>query len=577
MICPTLPICRGRRGDAADPLAVGPSLRVADGNRIPCQLAGNHGIVLVYYSQEARMYAMVVALSVASLLLAQQITMAPKQGKIALYMLINWVMLGLQYYSALLILAEGIFVLVWLSVQRPPLRHWVRSGLALALTALPLLLWMAFAPGFRATVTSVLNGAQQAQPSILTFLDMLWRDLSFAAIRWQNAEAVWGYVLLPLSLLGFVVLFMPKVKRPWHDQQRHLHRGILLLLACLVPVGVTLLLSRTLATRYILYIMPPLLLALAAGITWLARWHWILGGAALLVALTPTALALPHYFGPYQKSAYREMTIYLTANRQPDETILLEGPRQHLLAKYYLPTVSGFLTAPMIDLPSYWPVNAPPVVPEEMDDVLQQALRDHPGLWLSLTAENEVDPGEFVSKYLTAVAFQRDCQAWLDVRLCHFISPQFVQPQVKNRPTALFGESLLLEETSVAFLAAHGTGPAYLLTTLTWLAQTKPGSDYRVTLRLLDATGTVVSQRDDFPIGPLLPPSTWNAGDVKPGYLALPIPTNSAPGTYQLTVNLYDPVTLAPVSHHTPDESATDAALIVAKITIGDTIEWAEK
>lgn len=552
-------------------------LRLTAGTALLAALLAATAPVLVYYSQEARMYAFVVALSVASLLLTHQMTVAPKADQILLYGLVNWTMLGLHYYSALLIAAEGIFLLVWLGGQRRPLRYWVSNGLALALTALPLLLWVAFAPGFHDTVTSVLSDRGYIQPSFPAFLDTLWRDLSFAAIRWPNTEAVWGYVLLPLILLGFIILFRPGAEKPWRHHQEHGLRGTLLLLACLVPVGLTLLLSRTLATRYILYIMPPLLLALAAGITWLGQLHWSLGGVALLVALTPTALALPHYFGPYQKSAYREMITYLTAHRQPDETLLLEGPRQHLLAKYYLPAESSFLTAPTIDLPDYWPVNALPVVPEEMDDVLQQALRDHPGLWLSLTAENEVDPGEFVAKYLTAVAFPRDCQAWLDVRLCHFVSPHFVQSQVKNAPAALFGESLLLQEASVAFLAARGAEPAYLLTTLTWLAQTKPSNDYRVTLRLLDAAGTVVSQRDDFPIGPLLPPSTWNAGDVKPGYLALPIPPNSAPGPYQLTVNLYDPVTLAPVPHHTPNESTTDAARIVAKITIGDTIELTEK
>ena len=48
-------------------------------------------------------------------------------------------------------------------------------------------------------------------------------------------------------------------------------------------------------------------------------------------------------------------------------------------------------------------------------------------------------------------------------------------------------------------------------------------------------------QRDDFPIGPLLPPTTWNAGDAKPGYLALPLPADLPPGDYTLTVGVYDP------------------------------------
>ena len=526
--------------------------------------------VLVYYSQEARMYTLVGALALASVLLTHQLATAPTAGTVGAYLLVNWAMLGLHYYSVLLIGAEGCFLLCWLLWQRLPVRYWLWYGAALLLTLTPLAFWMAFAPGFRDTATIVLSGSGGPQPTPLQFADALWRDLTFAAIRWGRTAAVWGYLLLPLLMIGFVALVQPIPRSAFVHKQR----GLLLLLVCLLPVVASLLISRTLATRYLLYIMPPLLIVIAAGVGWLGQLHWSLGLTALVVAITPSALALPQYFGPYQKSAYREMTAYLTTHRQPDEPLLLEGPRQHLLAKYYLPAERTFLTAPVIALPDYWPVNAPPVVPEAMDDYLRQALVDHRGLWLSLTAENEVDPGEFVPKFLTAIAFQRECYGWLDVRLCHFVSPHFVEPQVQSQPAALFNGEMLLQATAVTLRPARLDEPAYLLTTLTWLAQSKPIIDYRVTLRLLDDAGAVVSQRDSFPIGPLLPPSTWNAGDAKPGYLALPLPTTTAPGTYQLAVNLYDPATLAPIRYERLSESATDAPLIVAKLTIHDTIEF---
>ena len=69
----------------------------------------------------------------------------------------------------------------------------------------------------------------------------------------------------------------------------------------------------------------------------------------------------------------------------------------------------------------------------------------------------------------------------------------------------------------------------------------------RRSVRLAAADGTVAAQRDEFPIGPLLPPTTWAAGDEKPGYMALPIPPGTPPGEYRLLVGLYDPNTLAPI------------------------------
>ncbi|MBX3013349.1 MAG: glycosyltransferase family 39 protein [Caldilineaceae bacterium] len=522
--------------------------------------------ILIYYSQDARMYAIVVALALGSLLLTQQLAVRPTTGRSFLYLLINWLMVGFHYYSVLLVVAEGLFLLIRLLWQRSPWRDWLAYGLTLSLTIAPLLLWMGFAPGFRATATGVFNNVD-TQATVLAFFDTFWRDTTFAAIRWESEQSRWGYVLLPFLVWGSIILLMPQRNGP--ASQRGL--GLLPLLALLVPLGLTLLISRDLATRYLLYLVPLLLLIIAVGITSLGRLHRSLSVLALGIALVPAGLALPHYFGPYQKSAYRDMATYLRANRQPTEAILLEGPRQHLLAQYYLPAEKTFLTAPIVELPPYWPVNARPVVPEEMDDYLLTSLREHSGLWLILTAEDEVDDGEFVAKFLTAVAFQPDCQAWLDVRLCHFVSPHFVQPQAKTTIATRFGNDFDLQDVSLGLRGSQGNESAYLLLTLTWQAVTKPALDYRVTVRLLDAAGNVLSQQDAFPIGPLLPPSTWNAGDRKPGYMALPLPANLL-GSYQVVLNLYDPISLAPIAHTRLGESPTDAMLSVANVTISDTI-----
>ena len=102
---------------------------------------------------------------------------------------------------------------------------------------------------------------------------------------------------------------------------------------------------------------------------------------------------------------------------------MLYAPRQHLLAKYYLGEDRTYYTAPQVDLPDYWPVNAPPVVPEEMDGQIQDLLAAHPAVWLVMTAQDEVDDGEFVPKYFTAVSYKQDCHKWIDVELCRFVSP----------------------------------------------------------------------------------------------------------------------------------------------------------
>ena len=117
----------------------------------------------------------------------------------------------------------------------------------------------------------------------------------------------------------------------------------------------------------------------------------------------------------------------------------------------------------------------------------------------------------------------------------------------RPRPDARFNDELVLTGASLMAPPANALDDGYLLVQLDWLAEQKPSLDYRVTLRLVDNGGAVVAQRDEFPIGTLLPPTTWNAGDEKPGYMALPLPEELAPGEYQVLVGLYDPDTGAPI------------------------------
>lgn len=519
--------------------------------------------ILVLYSQEARMYTVVVALALASLWVAQQLVETGNRRQLLLFVLLNWVMLGFHYYSVLLIGAE-LFYFVWSAVDRPT--RWRRLASALALSLLPLLLWVCFSPGFRITATIVLQGVGGKQPGVLAFLDQLWRDLSFGAIRWQPSQALVGYGLLPLVLIGVVLLGQQQM---WltRSSQAKTWPALLVLLVLIFPLFFSTLFFRSLATRYILFVVPMLCWVIAAGIISMGRLHWSLGWIGLLLALGVNISGLIAYFGPYQKSDYKQMAGYLTQHLDPTDGVLLEAPRQHLLAKYYLPSTTTFYTAPFVVLPAYWPISAPPVVPEEMDGQLQKYLRQHPVLWLILTAEDEVDKGEFVSKYLTAVSFKQDCQTWLDVILCRFVSPHFTVPNLELPLDVTWHSELQLPKATLAVADPQSSLRA-LLVTLQWIALAKPTLDYRVTLRLVASNGQVVSQRDDFPIGNLLPPTTWQRGDEKPGYLALPVPTTLPVGNYQVQVGLYNPTSGAPLLPNGMITATTDGLITLAKVVL---------
>lgn len=522
--------------------------------------------VALFYAQEARMYAPVVMLGIASTWCFFALFRRPAPTLLVAYVLVNWAMLGLQYYSALLLGCQALFALfVYLRLRTRRVR-WPALLAAWTLSLFPLLLWMLFAPGFHETLGVVLDTSSASQITWPQFLSDLWRDLTFASIRWQPALAQVGFLLIPLAVLGALCARLTPQHYSAADGSVDAQWGIFVLIAVLLPMLSGLLLP-TLSSRYILYLWPFLVALLALGIEHLWRWWSPLGWLSVVVALTVAYLGLAHFLGPFQKSEYRAMAAFLRANADPTRDIaLLEAPRQHLLYRYYLGDALPFDIVPQIDLPAYWPVTAPRIVPEDLDDQVQSLLASHPSIWLILAGENEVDPGEFLPKYLSAVAWRQDCHGWLDVRLCHFISPHFVTPTLTAPLDLLFGGDLQLTQMT---LTPQEKPVRTLLAQLDWTALTKPALDYKVSLRLLDANNQLVAQNDDLPIGTLLPPTTWAAGDRKPGYMAINVPPGTPPGAYRLELALYDPATGAPIP---ANDAAASTPVVLAHITLGDTM-----
>ena len=560
---------------------------------------------LVVYAQEARMYTVVVLLALLSLIALVELAQRPSWASAAIFVVINWLMLGYHYYSLLLVGCEWLFFLV-LTVRSAPMIGTTRKedwrgarwwDAACLVSIVPILLWMLFSPGFHDTLTAVTRSmAGGAAPAL--FFDGIWRDLSFGAFRWQPEIAALGYLLLPLVAIGVYAAVRtplvladalpdaalapaadpataaqagtskPPASRPHaraprarKENDRAAQKtaadwGWLVVIVGLLPLLVSVVLFRTLAARYILFILPAIYTLAAAGIVWLGRRHWAFGLLGIVLVAVPAVVGLGYYYGFYHKSEYRDMAAYLREHIGPDDAIMLYAPRQHLLAKYYLGEDRTYYTAPQVDLPDYWPVNAPPVVPEEMDGQIQDLLAAHPAVWLVMTAQDEVDDGEFVPKYFTAVSYKQDCHKWIDVELCRFVGStsdvlndqpvQAAHAAAPVTPDLLYNGELRLQRAQARLVDEPQLGQSTIYAELDWLAARKPTIDYRITLRLLDPAGQVAAQRDEYPIGQLLPPTTWKQGDAKPGYMALPVPPDLPAGTYQVTVDVYDPATQAP-------------------------------
>lgn len=497
--------------------------------------------VLTLYSQEARMYAIVTLLGAVSIYLYLRLVRSVSPAALVLWVLANWLMLGFHYYSILLIVAQALFFLIAAARGRCS-QGWLAIGLVLSVV--PLVLWGALSPGFQTTLRIVLSQSDHSGPTWQAFGDRFWRELTFGSVVWSPQRAVVGYALLPLLLVGLWADLRPDGPTTLvaGGQARRDDRGFFAIVF-LLPILISLAIPNQILTRYILFVAPVYCILKALGIQWLWRRVRVLGAVAFMAAMVVALLGLSYYFATYQKSAYRDMVRYLAPRTAPGDAILLEGPRQHLLAKYYLPADRRIYPIPDVKLPAYWTLTAPPVIPEQIDDPLKAILREHGDAWLILAGQGEVDPNDFVPRFLVAVSYEVDCLEQLDVRMCHYVDPGHVSVELAFPAEVVFGGELQLTDVQLARPATGPDARRELLVELDWMAVAKPSVDYAVTLRLLDQQGEIQAQVDGLPIGLLLPPTTWNEGDRKPGFSTILIPEGTPPGDYDLVLGVYNSAT----------------------------------
>lgn len=160
----------------------------------------------------------------------------------------------------------------------------------------------------------------------------------------------------------------------------------------------------------------------------------------------------------------------------------------------------------------------------------------------------EADAKEIVTYLLeTSAHFQgRESFPVYDVETYALPGPHtvFALPAINQPISANFDNLLRLEAAFVPASAARG---GWLPVALTLSPLAKMEVNYKVSLRLTDPTGERVVQKDrillhNFHQGT----SLWPSEPVNEYYL-LPIPPDTPPGDYTLTVVLYHPETLAPL------------------------------
>ena len=84
--------------------------------------------------------------------------------------------------------------------------------------------------------------------------------------------------------------------------------------------------------------------------------------------------------------------------------------------------------------------------------------------------------------------------------------------------------------------------PGQLIVTPAWDVRGRPSADYQAFVHVIDSAGQTVAQVDVAPGGGDAPPtSAWLPGQQIAVPLPLALPNDLPPGTYQITLGMYDP------------------------------------
>jgi hypothetical protein len=520
--------------------------------------------VLIYYSQETRMYGLVTLLAAASVYWTMRVYQQPQsKGSWLAYFGATLAAAYTHYYAFFVILAENLVVVLSLlrRRRRSDLGRWLAMQGALALAYLP---WIVVQSGFLSSKASARFDE--------------W-DLSTAArIAAETMTAFGAGLTIPPAAMGVIsVLFVIAVVAglvalPRRRQPEPWLIASYLLLPLFLAWAVNPIMPFFYA-RYLLLIAPAFYLLAAWGVQGLGR-LWQPGrrsrsdaapsaelnplsivGALLLVAGSCYGLRGYYIDDAYVKGRYGQMMAHVQANALPGDGLLLANQLQRPIYAYYQPQGLDAYFFPRHEYPLEDPRTA--------QDLAIIADR-HPRLWLVRFGNPaEYDPDGYLSRWLATHGSKAYFDGWGDADLSlYLMTPAAEDGAIQHPLRADLGGAVRL----LGYALSTEQVPAgdVLLLTLYWQAPAPVEERYTVFTHLLDQDQQIVAQMDSEPQGGGLPTDRWIPGQVIQDNYALTLAASAVPGPHLLEVGMYRLETLErlPVLDPETQELLSDRVLL---------------
>ncbi len=474
--------------------------------------------VLIYYSQETRMYALLALwAALGTWALLNWLAGGGRRWAVA-YVALTAAGLYTHYFYPAVVVGQG--VVVWLEWggrrtrdgrRRPGSLRRIVGWLGLASAAV--VLYAPWAPIFLRQVGGR-GGEQVALPAFLAEAGR-WLALGSTAGR---GEAVWALLAaLALAIMGVAVGG---------------RRSAVALPLLVVPMTLMVLVGATDPAffKFLLVVVP--FLCLLMGLAWdTPGWRRWLAAVLTALVLAGSALSLGNLYGnpAYARADYRGIAARIAAD-EGNAAVILVAPNQWEVFTYY--HRDG---APVYPLPLGRPD------PALVEPALARIAAAHDRLYVLYWGEAQRDPESVIERWLDTNAFKAS-EEWVgDVRLAVYaVAREGTGPATPSGAafTTLDGETITLREFTVW---PREAGPGEVVQArLAWETDATPARAYKVFLHLLAADGSLAAQRDGEPAGGSRPTTGWRPDEAIIDNHGLLLPPALPPGDYALRLGLYD-------------------------------------
>jgi len=500
----------------------------------------------VYYSQEARMYALVTLLVLASsylflLLLEEQASRTKRCVHWILYVLVTSMAMYSQYYAAFLPAAQTLFLFLRFRRYKNVLPRWIAAQAALLLAYLP---WLLYAgPRLVAYVGNKLVKEGDVPAHLWAYL---YGHFIVFSVGHLSADrlllSLLAVIFAALALVGAIACFVAGRRigdAAWPTFDSALYAVLCLFIPLALGYVVNLRFPFTAAAieRLFLFSVPAFYVLVAAGLSWLKVRFRVPGAVVVLLVLVVSIPPLSDFysFERYAGEDYRPVVKKVQALARPEDVIVFVHPWQiGYFQAYYSGELPDLYLSPKdaLDVTSEkWAADRGLMVRD-----LESLLAKHRFLWfpahqaLGRIIESQVEGYLFEQHYPIL-------NEWFSqsTRLSCYTATREMTPISEGTN---FGDKVSLLKYGLT-ANPHEAGWGAALVELRWKMEGELQGRYQMALRLVDDQGRVWAAEDREPLGGLRPFHQQPVGSEVDDHQALLIPAGTPPGSYRLELGLY--------------------------------------